>query len=157
MSELAVSDRTCLVVLTQDVESMTTEGRAYFLTSVLDDMCRCDDQHSGSSMPPSVTASLSPPPLPPLQVAVVERSSSALSAPPPVNVGRRAATSSDSDMRHPVRRTQTISGHAMQPPRQLSPLQRSAELNPTGKNGKFCAYFTWYRIIFMTIYDLFIY
>jgi len=114
-----------LVGSMQSAESMTREGRKYFLARVLDDTCRCDND-SGSSLA-SIAGSLRQLPL---QIAVLERSSSVLSA-PPLHVDRQSLTTSSDRIRQPVRRTQTISGHDRQPPRQFSPMQRS--LSPTSE------------------------
>jgi len=73
--------------------------------------------------------SLTPPSLP---GSAVERSSSALSA-PPLHADRFSPTFPPG-VHPPVRRTQTISGHVTQPlPRQVPFIQRGAALNQPSK------------------------
>lgn len=93
--------------LLQDSASTLTEGQTYVLTRVSDDLCQCDN-HNGSPVS-SVTGKTSP-----LQVDVVELSSSALSLlPTPL---------ADNVQQQPwFQRTQTTSGHVPQPTRQLDP------------------------------------
>jgi len=105
---------------------MTTDGRTYLLARVLDDTCRCDDR-SASSVP-SVTGSLSQLPEPAL---FIERSSSVMSE-PALHVDRLSTASSDG-VHQPVRRTQTVSGRVLQPPRPLRPIQRTPGFNPASK------------------------
>ena len=109
--------------MTQDTESMSTEGRTYILTKIVEDPCQCDDV-SASSVPSLML----------LPIPEVDRSSSTVSA-PPLHVGRFSPTSS-LGLHPPVRRTRTISGHVIQPPlppHQGPSLQRRSAQNPPSK------------------------